>query len=228
MINQSPDPVWESEIYSQGRHLNLYPFDAVVSFLFRWRPREKPRAETNILEVGCGAGNNLWFAAREGFRVAGIDGSESAISFARQRFNDESLEGDFQVGNFLELPWESDTFDIGIDRGSLVCVGHNAQRAAVSEVRRVLRPGGFFFFNGYSDEHTSANSGVALDDGRISDIRAGTLVGVGALGFNSRTQLDTLFSKDWEILKIEHLILTDCSAQGTGTHAEWRIVARKI
>lgn len=228
MKTPSPDPVWESEIYSQGRHLNLYPFDAVVSFLFRWRPRDKPRGETRILEIGCGAGNNLWFASREGFRVAGIDGSESAISFARERFAAENLEGDLRVGNFLNLPWENQSFDIGIDRGALVCVGHEAQQAAVAEMQRVLRPGGLFFFNGYSDEDTSAKSGDRLEDGRISNIRAGVLTGVGALAFNSKEQIDAIFANGWEVLKIEHMRTEDFTANGTVIHSLWRVVAQRI
>lgn len=227
MTPSTPDPVWESEIYSQGRHLNLYPFDAVVSFIFRWRPRDRPHRETDILEIGCGAGNNLWFAAREGFRVAGIDGSESAIAFAKKRFASENLQGDLRVGNFLELPWKNESFDIGIDRGALVCVSHGAQQVAVAEMRRVLRPGGLFFFNGYSDEDTSANSGEQLEDGRISNIRAGALVGVGALAFNSRQQIDALFAEGWEALKIEHSRSEDFSPNGTGIHSQWRVVARK-
>jgi SAM-dependent methyltransferase len=227
MTNINPDPIWESEIYSQGHHLNRYPFDAVVSFLFRYRPRDKPREQTDVLEIGCGAGNNLWFAAREGFRVAGIDGSESAISFAQKRFESEKLSGDLRVGNFLKLPYENNVFDIGIDRGSLVCVGFAAQQVAIEEMRRVLRPGGIFFFNGYSDEHTSARSGDCLEDGRIANIRSGTLVGVGSLGFNTESQIDMLFAGGWEILKKEHLRLADLSPQGTGTHAEWRVVARR-
>jgi SAM-dependent methyltransferase len=218
---------WEETIYSQGRHLNLYPFDAVVSFIFRWRPRDKARVETNVLEIGCGAGNNLWFAAREGFQVAGIDGSPAAISFARERFASETLVGDLRVGNFLELPWGNETADLGIDRCSTTCVGFQGQKVAVEEMRRVLRPGGTFFFNGYSDEHTSARSGEPLQDGRIANIRAGTLVGVGVLGFNSKSQIEVLFANGWEILKMEHLRVTDFSAQGTCIHAEWRVVVRK-
>jgi len=218
---------WEESIYSQGRHFNLYPFDAVVSFLFRWRPRDKPCAETDVLEIGCGACNNLWFAAREGFRVAGIDSSKSAISFGQKRFESDELSGDLRVGNFLNLPWENEVFDVGIDRGSLVCVGHDAQLVAIEEMRRVLRPGGIFFFNGYSDEHTSASSGEHMEDGRIADIHAGTLVGAGALSFNSKSQIEMLFATSWEILKMEHVSIVDFSPQGTGIHSEWRVVVRK-
>jgi SAM-dependent methyltransferase len=148
---------WEDTIYSQGRHLNLYPFDAVVSFIFRWRHRDKAPGETNVLEIGCGAGNNLWFAAREGFQVAGIDGSPTAISFARKRFASETLVGDLRVGNFLNLPWENETADIGIDRCSTACIDFKGQMVAVEEMRRVLRPGGVFFFNGYSIHDDQAN-----------------------------------------------------------------------
>lgn len=226
MTPSNPDPFWESEIYSRGLHFNLYPFDAVVSFLFRWT-RGRVRDETNVLEIGCGAGNNLWFAAREGFRVAGIDGSESAIDFAKRRFAQDKLNGDLRIGTFLDLPWQNETFDIGIDRASLVCVGHEAQRVAIIQMHRVLRSGGVFFFNGYSDEHTSAKSGEVLGDGRVAKIRAGKLAGVGALSFNSRSQIDALFAEGWEIKNVEQLILLDHSSQRIETHAEWRVVARK-
>jgi len=212
---------------TEGHHLNLYPFDAVVSFIFRWRPRDKEREETDVLEIGCGAGNNLWFAAREGFRVAGIDGSQTAISFAQERFASEKLVGDLRVGNFLNLPWENETADIGIDRCSTACIGFQGQMVAVEEMRRVLRPGGVFFLNGYSDEHTSFQSGEPLQDARITNIHSGTLVGVGALGFNSKSQVEMLFENGWQILKMEHLTSRDISSQETGIHAEWRVVVRK-
>jgi SAM-dependent methyltransferase len=220
--------IWEAKIYSQGHHLNLYPFDAVVSFLFRWRPRHKLPEETDVLEIGCGAGNNLWFAAREGFRVAGIDLSQTAISFAQERLASEKLVGDLRVGNFVTLPWDNETADLGIDRCSTACIGFQGQVVAVKEMRRVLRPGGIFFYNGYSDEHTSAQSGEQLQDERITNISAGTLVGVGPLGFNSESQINLLFLNGWEILKMEHVTVTDLSTRSAGIHAEWRVVAQKI
>jgi len=221
------DPVWEQEIYSQGKHLNRYPFDAVVSFVYRWRPRDKPIAETDVIELGCGTANNLWFAAREGFRVAGIDASTSAISHARRRFADERLAGDLRCGNFLDLPWADDSFDLAIDRCSLTCISPDARRDAVAEVRRVLQPGGVFFCNGYSERHASARLGERQADGRTTAIRGGTLTGVGGLTFSSKAEMQDLFAEGWELLRLEHLLLEDNSPQAVGDHAEWRAIARK-
>jgi hypothetical protein len=50
MTTTNLDTVWESEIYSQGHHLNRYPFYAVVSFLFRYRPCHKSSEETDVLK----------------------------------------------------------------------------------------------------------------------------------------------------------------------------------
>ena len=229
MIQAKSDAIfWEKEIYSRGRHLNKYPFDAVVSFIYRWCSTKGPFGDQSVLEIGCGSGNNLWFAAREGFKVHGIDQSPTAISFAQERFVQESLTGEFRVGSFLDLPWADSSVDAVIDRCSTTCVGIDAQRAAVSEVKRVLRPGAFFFFNGYSDKHTSSTSGDVMPDGRITNIRAGTLVGVGDLLFSSRSQIDHLFSDGWELVNLEHIESLDCRPGGCGIHAEWRAVARKV
>lgn len=222
------DPFWEQEIYSQGHHLNRYPFDSVVSFVFRWRPRSQPATETRVVEVGCGVGNNLWFAAREGFSVAGIDGSATAIAHARARFTREGLTGELVVGNFAELPWADGSFDLAIDRCSLTCATPVLQRRAIAEVQRVLKPGGHFFFNGYSDRHTSAQAGVRLADGRVGQIAGGSLVGAGSLTFWSRADIDALFGEGWAIVTCEHLELADAiDEHGGSRHTEWRVVARK-
>ena len=76
------DPVWE-EKYSAG-HVQRYPWDVVVSFVFRNLPSGRPPSEIKIMEIGFGTAPNLWFAAREGFQVFGIEGSESAVDLAKE------------------------------------------------------------------------------------------------------------------------------------------------
>ena len=161
------DPIWEKK-YSEG-HAEKYPWDMVVSFVFRNAPRDRARNEVRILEVGFGTGSNLWFAAREGFAVAGVEGSSSAVKFAQEWFKREQLSGDLRVGDFTQLPFENEIFDLVFDREALCCVGKQAHKQAISEVHRVLRNGGKFLFNGYADSHSSSRTGeVGLDEIRTN------------------------------------------------------------
>jgi len=51
----------------------------------------KTKKNIKILEIGCGPGANLWFCAREGFSVYGIDLSKTAIERLKNRFKEEGL-----------------------------------------------------------------------------------------------------------------------------------------
>ena len=219
------DPIWE-EKYAQG-HAQRYPWDTVVSFICRFWPRDQARQEVRILEVGCGTGANLWFAAREGFQVAGIDASQSAIAYARQRFTEEGIQGDLRQGDFTQLPFAQNTFDLVIDRCSLTCSGFSSAQAAVEEVRRVLRPGRKFLFNPYSDRHSSCVSGRRGEDGLTLGISEGTLVGVGQICFYGRKQVTSFFEKGWQLLSVEHFERMEMMLPSYSVHAEWRVIAEK-
>ncbi len=221
----SVDPVWENK-YRDG-HAENYPWDVVVSFVFRNAPRDRPRSEIRILEVGFGTGSNLWFAAREGFDVAGIEASPSAVAYAQDRFAREQLKGDLRRGDFTTLPFADESFDLVIDRGSLVCVGNRAQHKAISEIHRVLRRHGRFLYNGYADSHSSYRAGEPGADGVTLNITAGTLTGVGQLHFVSRSELDELFANGWELIQVQRREWTEMLEAAGGIHSEWVVVAEK-
>jgi ubiquinone/menaquinone biosynthesis C-methylase UbiE len=222
---QTFDQIWE-EKYHQG-HSQRYPWDLVVSFIFRHFPREKARENVKVLEIGCGTGSNLWFAAREGFQVTGIDGSPSAIAYAKDRFLKENLDGHFLVGDFTQLPFEDETFDLVIDRGSLTCCSLSAGRQAVHQVHRVLQPGGKFLSNPYSDRHSSYRAGKSAEDGLTVEISAGSLQNVGQICFYGKRDVESLFSHGWNLLSLQHLELTEQTDPQVLIHAEWRAVAQK-
>jgi SAM-dependent methyltransferase len=220
-------PVWES-IYSEGKALNRYPFDQVVSFIYRNFLRSKPRSETKILEIGCGAGNNLWFAAREGFSVSGVDGSPSAIEFAKKRFADEDLQGDLRVADFISLPFTDNIFDFVLDRGALTCSPFADAQKTVAEVRRVLAPGGKFFFNPYSDRHSSFASGKVRPDGVSVDITAGTMVGIGPICFYGKREVLAMFGEGWRVISLRHIEMMEELEPLYNCHAEWIVIAEKV
>lgn len=222
------DPVWE-EKYASG-HAQRYPWDSVVSFVYRFAPRTKPRSEVRILEVGCGTGSNLWFAAREGFVVSGIDGSTSAIRTANERFESENLQADLRVGDFTNLPFDDAQFDIVIDRASLTCVGRSDIARAIDEIARITAKDAAFMFTPYADTHTSRQNADISADGLARNIRQGTLVGFGQLFFASRDDITSLLERNWTI---EQLVLKEerhldvSQTQETSIHAEWRVIARR-
>ncbi len=219
------DPIWD-EKYAAG-HEQRYPWDMVVSFVFRNFPRDKPRNNVRILEVGCGTASNLWFAAREGFNVAGVDASQHAIERARQRFNEEGLAGDLRISDFKTLPFDDHCFDLVIDRGALTCCGTTDLKRALEEIARCLVEGGRFLFNPYSDAHSSHLSGRPGPDDLTVDISEGSLVGVGQVRFTSRNDIDALLPPSLRLLSIEHLKRTEMLNPSSHVHAEWRILAEK-
>ena len=105
-----------------------------------------------ILDVGCGTGANLLMLSEYG-DAEGVDVSEDALAFCRQR----GLEK-VKLGAGEELPYDDGTFDLVT---AFDVVEHmDDDLAGLSEMRRVLRPGGrvllfvptFMFLWGVQDE----------------------------------------------------------------------------
>ena len=148
MTDHVPNAIWEREIYGAGRFPRC-PYSELASFVYRNEPKQ-PRKQTRILEVGCGAGNNLWFFAHEGFQVAGTDGSETALAFARRRIEEDGLTADLRHAAFPEVPFPESSFDFVLDRAALSYVPVEIVSETVAAIHRVLVPGGKFLFCPYT------------------------------------------------------------------------------
>ena len=223
-MHHTTDPVWES-LYSQG-HRQHYPWDCVVSFVYRHAPRDIPRNQVDVMEIGFGSGSNLWFAAREGFRVSGIDGSETAVNATLTRFAEEGLTGDLRHAEFPHLPFADNSFHLVVDRAATTCVPRQVCRDTILEVRRVLRPSGLYFLNTYSSDHSSASSGQLEENGTRVGITEGTLVDVGGICFYDESQIHEVIGSGWKILNLNHMVSEDQVNAGS-RHAEWRVILEK-
>jgi SAM-dependent methyltransferase len=222
------DTSWE-DVYAAGGKLNRYPWDVVVSFVYNNRPGHKTPADTHILEVGCGTAPNLWFAAREGFSIAGIDGSQSAIDCARERFAAEGLEGDLRVMDFTaDYPWPDQYFDLAIDRCALSHCDYSGAGRAINEIHRVLSDNGRFLFNCFADDHGARTFGRAIDERLVTDITAPPFIGTGQVCFWTKDDIATTFAEPrWRIEDWTHLVHEDINRPALGM-AQWQVVVRKI
>lgn len=101
-----------------------------------------------LIEFGCGEGNLARHLVEKGFAYCGIDISESALRKARARIG-ASDQARFLHGDVLSLSSvRSGSFDAGIDNFCLQMLVVDSDRAAyLSEVLRVIKPGGCAFFH---------------------------------------------------------------------------------
>ena len=187
------DPVWEETFRSKpwGR----YPPEHVVRFIARWFSAHQDRSSIRLLEIGCGPGANVWFMAREGFSVSGIDGSPTAIRQAERRLAEEGLGADLQVGDFARLPWPDANFDGLVENVSLYTNPMAAIERALEEVHRVLRPGAPFLSSFFSDRSWGYGAGQMIERDGFINLREGPLAGKGFCFFLSRERVPDVFHR---------------------------------
>ena len=98
----------------------------------------------SVLDIGCGVGRTTIGLNSVGFQVHGIDYSETMIKKAEENYPDIV----FSVQNVLDLEFPDHSFDCAIfSFNGLMLVGAYTERLrALSEIMRVIRKDGVFFF----------------------------------------------------------------------------------
>ena len=97
----------------------------------------------SILDVGCGAGLVANQMAKAGYQVTGVDLSSESLQVACEF--DETSAVKYLRADALDLPFGEQSFDVVLCLDFLEHI-ENPQ-AALSEIDRVLKPGGWFFYH---------------------------------------------------------------------------------
>ena len=221
------DSYWENLFSSRG--WGAYPPEELIRFIARKFGHVINKADINVLEVGCGPGPNIWYLKREGYSVSGIDGSSTAIRQAKQRLVSECLcsdidDTDLQVGNFSSLPWPDNTFDAVVDIEAIYANPIATVKSTIAEIKRTLKPGGFFFGREFGHDTTGSESGEAIEPGTIINPSLGPCAGNAVAHFFVRQEIIDLFTSFREV-QIDTLCRTD--GNGVMTTSEWIVVAMK-
>jgi SAM-dependent methyltransferase len=212
------DPHWEEIFRSQA--WGKYPGEELIRFVARNFYRSPERSSVRILEVGCGPGANLWFCAREGFTVHGIDGSAHAVTLAVQRLDQEcpGWRGRISTGDFSRIDYVDSHFDAVIDSESICHNDFDSSRATYREIARVLKPGGKLFVRTFATGTTGDGTGEPLGRGawRVSE---GPILNKGLIRFTDEVDFRDLFEPEFTINSCDMLIRT--VANRTETIREW-------
>ena len=186
--------MWE-RIFKERKSWGRYPPEELVRFIATNYYGEFNRSGIKILEIGCGPGAGPgWYIAREGFSYFGIDGSETAIQKATQRFSDEHLSGEFFKGDFCRLPWNADTFDCVIDIASLQHNSESDTRIILGEVHRVLKGLGRHFSLTARSGCWGDGLGTIIGPACYADISEGPYQGMGTIRFATLESLLSMYS----------------------------------
>jgi ubiquinone/menaquinone biosynthesis C-methylase UbiE len=95
-----------------------------------------------VLEVGSGRGGGASYIARymSPNKITGVDYSKNAVTLCNRIHNENNLE--FVEGDASSLPFNNNSYDVIINVESSHC--YPSLPRFLSEVKRVLKPGGLF------------------------------------------------------------------------------------
>lgn len=116
------------------------------------------RARSTILDCGCGTGHNLGLLRKYGDAV-GIDLTWTGVAFARSRG-----ERAVAQATAAQLPFPDAVFDVVTSFDVIYALDDATESAALREMFRVLRPGGYLVINVAAMDLLKGNHSVLANE----------------------------------------------------------------
>ncbi|KAF5197276.1 Methyltransferase-like protein 7b [Thalictrum thalictroides] len=161
MLNRihPPKPDWYEEFFALAMEKSMKSYEAEIAG-YKAKLFTKLRGKSKVLELGIGTGPNLsYYAGDGGVSVFGIDPNKRMEKYARAAATSAGLSSSkfiFTQAVAEALPVNDASMDAVI--GTLVLCSVKDVQLALQEVKRVLKPGGFYIFI----EHVAAKDGTTL------------------------------------------------------------------
>lgn len=114
------------------------------------------------LDLGCGVGRHAMHFARLGFETYAMDMAEAGVSEVRAAAADAGLKIATEVAPMTALPFPDGHFDYVLSFNVIYHGDLPIVQQAVSEIRRVLKPGGIYQGTMLSKRHRSYGVGTEV------------------------------------------------------------------
>ncbi|MFI8301805.1 class I SAM-dependent methyltransferase [Streptomyces nigra] len=94
-----------------------------------------------VLDIGCGYGDNATYLASRGIKVTGLDCAPSAVAVSRERAASQGFEVTFEVADATKLDGYENCFDTVLDSTLYHCLTSEERRQYLAAITRAARPG---------------------------------------------------------------------------------------
>ncbi len=105
----------------------------------------------DVIDVGCGTGENALYLASRGLTVLGVDAAPTAIAQAQEKARLRGSSATFQVADALALERLGHTFDTAIDCGLFHTLSDPDRIRFERSLHRALRSGGRYVLLGFNE-----------------------------------------------------------------------------
>jgi len=123
--------------------------------LMEWRSELVKHAHGNVLEIGAGTGANILFYPKNGIELTLSEPDKHMRTQLEEKVKNEGLDHVTISSHTIEENHRPDaTFDCVVS--TLVCCSVPNLASAFSEIKRILKPDGYFIFL----EHVGAEKGT--------------------------------------------------------------------
>jgi len=95
-----------------------------------------------VLDLGCGVGRNAIALAQRGFKVDAMDGAPAGLEHGALLAQEAGVVVAWRLGGMLALPYADRSFDAVVSWNVIYHGTGDETRRAMSEICRVLKPGG--------------------------------------------------------------------------------------
>ena len=192
---REPQGFWNEFYKNQSKPIPFFvnkPDENLVSYF-----ASKQIRPGNVLELGCGAGRNAIYLAEQGCSVVGVDLSEKALEWAKQRTQGMDINIEWICANIFDVALQENSFDFIYDSGCFHHIAPHRRSTYLALIQKLVKPNGYFALCSF--EKHGQYGGSAMSDEEVYRKRSLE----GGLGY-TKESLKEIF-QSWEEIEIRSM-----------------------